>query len=151
MLFRSALISGVMPDGPAKLAGIKSGDVIIKFDNKDVEDIMSYLVKEGDLDRFGAGSILALPCQNASLVPSKAKKKAKAMKVTKLPKTSFKKNVVAIYCVLQMGQAEKVAVAVSEAGCLGVNIAYGTGRGIRDRERVVRREPLGTPACGPAR
>ena len=30
---KGALISGVMPDGPAKLAGIKSGDVIIKFDN----------------------------------------------------------------------------------------------------------------------
>ncbi|MFM9942542.1 MAG: Do family serine endopeptidase [Hyphomicrobiaceae bacterium] len=31
-----ALISGVTPDGPAAKAGIKAGDVVIKFDGKDV-------------------------------------------------------------------------------------------------------------------
>jgi serine protease Do len=38
---KGALISGVMPDGPAKLSGIKSGDVIINFDGKIVEDMRS--------------------------------------------------------------------------------------------------------------
>ena len=50
---KGALISGVMPDGPAKLAGIKSGDVIIKFDNKDVEDMRSLprIVAETEIDK----------------------------------------------------------------------------------------------------
>ena len=42
-----------MPDGPAKLAGIKSGDVIIKFDDKDVEDMRSLprIVAETEIDK----------------------------------------------------------------------------------------------------
>ncbi|PPR16170.1 MAG: Periplasmic pH-dependent serine endoprotease DegQ [Alphaproteobacteria bacterium MarineAlpha9_Bin3] len=50
---KGALISGVMPDGPAKLAGIKSGDVIIKFDNKNVDDMRSLprIVAETEIDK----------------------------------------------------------------------------------------------------
>jgi serine protease Do len=50
---KGALISGVMPDGPAKLAGIKSGDIIIKFDDKDVEDMRSLprIVAETEIDK----------------------------------------------------------------------------------------------------
>ena len=50
---KGALISGVMPDGPAKLAGIKSGDVIIKFDGKNVEDMRSLprIVAETEIDK----------------------------------------------------------------------------------------------------
>lgn len=50
---KGALISGVMPDGPAKLAGIRSGDVIIKFDNKNVEDMRSLprIVAETEIDK----------------------------------------------------------------------------------------------------
>ena len=42
-----------MPDGPAKLAGIKSGDVIIKFDNKNVDDMRSLprIVAETEIDK----------------------------------------------------------------------------------------------------
>ena len=35
---RGALVAGVTPGGPAVPAGIKTGDVIIKFDGKDVKD-----------------------------------------------------------------------------------------------------------------
>ena len=35
---RGALVAGVSDKGPAKPAGIKSGDVIVKFDGKDVKD-----------------------------------------------------------------------------------------------------------------
>ena len=35
---RGALVAGVADKGPAKPAGIKSGDVIVKFDGKDVKD-----------------------------------------------------------------------------------------------------------------
>jgi tetratricopeptide (TPR) repeat protein len=36
---RGALIEGVDDNGPAKLAGIEAGDVIVKFDGKDIKDI----------------------------------------------------------------------------------------------------------------
>ena len=50
---KGALISGVMPDGPAKIAGIKSGDVIIKFDEKIVDDMRSLprIVAETEIDK----------------------------------------------------------------------------------------------------
>ena len=35
---KGALVGGVMNGGPAEKAGIKTGDVILKFDGKDVED-----------------------------------------------------------------------------------------------------------------
>ena len=42
-----ALVSNVMPDGPADDAGVKQGDVIVEFDGKDVEEF-------GDLPRIVA-------------------------------------------------------------------------------------------------
>ncbi len=35
---KGALVADVMKDGPAEKAGIRSGDVIVRFDGKDVED-----------------------------------------------------------------------------------------------------------------
>jgi len=50
---KGALISGVMPDSPAKLSGIKSGDVIINFDGKNVKDMRSLpkIVAETEIDK----------------------------------------------------------------------------------------------------
>ena len=50
---KGALVSGVMPDGPAKLSGMKSGDVILYFDNKEVEDMKSLprIVAETEIDK----------------------------------------------------------------------------------------------------
>ena len=36
---RGALVAGVIDDGPAKPAGLQSGDVIIKFDGKDIKEM----------------------------------------------------------------------------------------------------------------
>ncbi|MPZ58385.1 MAG: Do family serine endopeptidase [Rhizobiales bacterium] len=44
---RGALVAGIADDGPAKPAGIEPGDVIVKFDGKDVQ-------KMGDLPRIVA-------------------------------------------------------------------------------------------------
>ena len=50
---RGAFISGVMPDGPAKLSGVRSGDVVLNFDGKDVEDMRSFprIVAETEIDK----------------------------------------------------------------------------------------------------
>jgi serine protease Do len=44
---RGALVAGIADDGPAKPAGIEPGDVIVKFDGKDI-------IKMGDLPRIVA-------------------------------------------------------------------------------------------------
>jgi len=44
---RGALVAGIADDGPAKPAGIEPGDVIVKFDGKDIQ-------KMGDLPRIVA-------------------------------------------------------------------------------------------------
>jgi len=50
---KGALVAGVMPDGPAKLSGMKSGDVILYFDGKEVEDMKSLprIVAETEIDK----------------------------------------------------------------------------------------------------
>jgi len=48
-----ALISGVMPDVPAKLSGVKAGDIVLNFDGKIVEDMKSLprIVAETEIDK----------------------------------------------------------------------------------------------------
>jgi serine protease Do len=48
-----ALISGVMPDGPAKLSGVKAGDIVLNFDGKIVKDMKSLprIVAETEIDK----------------------------------------------------------------------------------------------------
>ena len=48
-----ALISGVMPDGPAKLSGVKAGYIVLNFDGKIVEDMKSLprIVAETEIDK----------------------------------------------------------------------------------------------------
>ena len=50
---KGALISGVMPNSPAKLSGIKSGDVITHFDGKIVKNMKSLpkIVAETEIDK----------------------------------------------------------------------------------------------------
>jgi serine protease Do len=50
---RGALISGVMPNGPAKLSGIKAGDIILNFDSKEVKNMKSLpkIVAETEIDK----------------------------------------------------------------------------------------------------
>ncbi len=50
---KGALVSGVMPDGPAKMSGMKSGDVILEFDGKEVIDMKSLprIVAETEIDK----------------------------------------------------------------------------------------------------
>jgi S1-C subfamily serine protease len=42
-------LSGVSPVGPAAKAGVKSGDVIIKLAEKDIQNIYDYTYVMGDL------------------------------------------------------------------------------------------------------
>ena len=48
-----ALISGVMADGPAKLSGVKAGDIVLNFDGKIVKDMKSLprIVAETEIDK----------------------------------------------------------------------------------------------------
>lgn len=42
-------IDGVRPDGPAELAGIMKGDIILAIDGKEIKDIYDYMYRLGDL------------------------------------------------------------------------------------------------------
>ena len=44
-------IDGVRPEGPAEIAGIQSGDIIIEIDGKDIQDIYDYMHRLGDLKK----------------------------------------------------------------------------------------------------
>ncbi|HEY1723460.1 MAG TPA: DegQ family serine endoprotease [Magnetospirillaceae bacterium] len=50
---KGALIAGVTPNGPAEKAGIKTGDVILTFDGKSVEDMrhLPRIVAETNIDK----------------------------------------------------------------------------------------------------
>ena len=50
---KGALVAGVMPDGPAKSSGMKSGDVILEFDGKEVIDMRALprIVAETEIDK----------------------------------------------------------------------------------------------------
>lgn len=47
-----ALVASITPDGPAELAGLQHGDIILKFNNQDVEDMRSLprIVAETPID-----------------------------------------------------------------------------------------------------
>src|SRR6267378_3386409 len=44
---RGALVAGVDDKGPAKPAGIEPGDVVVKFDGKDVKDVEVIIIRKG--------------------------------------------------------------------------------------------------------
>lgn len=50
---RGALVSEISPDGPAERGGLKVGDVIVKFDNKPVEQMrdLPRIVAETEIDK----------------------------------------------------------------------------------------------------
>ena len=50
---KGALIAGVTPNGPAEKAGIKTGDVVVTFDGKPVEDMrhLPRIVAETNIDK----------------------------------------------------------------------------------------------------
>ncbi len=46
---RGALVAEVTPDSPAEKAGIKSGDVIVKFNGKNVRDVQDLRARVGEI------------------------------------------------------------------------------------------------------
>jgi aminopeptidase YwaD len=44
-------IDGVRSEGPAEIAGIQSGDIIVEIDGKDIQDIYDYMHRLGDLKK----------------------------------------------------------------------------------------------------
>src|SRR6202451_1056690 len=57
---RGALVAKVLDDGPAKLAGVKRGDVIVAFDNQPVDDSreLPLLVGRSDLGHKGVLTVI---------------------------------------------------------------------------------------------
>jgi serine protease Do len=72
---RGALVAGIADEGPAKPAGIEPGDVIVKFDGKDVQ-------KMGDLPRIVADTPVGKEVD--VLVIRKGKEETKRVKLGRL-------------------------------------------------------------------
>jgi len=72
---RGALVAGIDDKGPAKPAGIEAGDVIIKFDGKDIKD-------SRDLPRVVADTPVGKDV--AVLINRKGKEETKTVKLGRL-------------------------------------------------------------------
>ena len=72
---RGALVAGIADDGPAKPAGIEPGDVILKFDGKDIQ-------KMGDLPRIVADTPVGKEVE--VIVLRKGKEEIKRVKLGRL-------------------------------------------------------------------
>ena len=72
---RGVLVAGIDDKGPAKPAGIEPGDVIIKFDGKDIKDIR-------DLPRVVADTPVGKDVE--VLINRKGKEETKTVKLGRL-------------------------------------------------------------------
>lgn len=99
---RGALVSNVEPGGPAEAAGVRSGDVIIKFDGKDIKHMT-------DLPRLVGAT---KPGVNAPMeVWRKGKTITLAVKVGELPSTD------------EVASAQEEAPQPSPTDALGLKVA----------------------------
>ncbi|MFT5170671.1 MAG: nitrogen regulatory protein P-II 1 [Candidatus Marinamargulisbacteria bacterium] len=106
--------------------------------NEGVDSLMSYIIQAGGLQRYGSGTIYCMPCEKAIISgPEKKAGKEKFPKNLK-PVQGLKEDLTAIFCILQRNKADSLAKSVIEAGTPGPSIAYGIGRGIRDRLGLIR-------------
>jgi serine protease Do len=92
---KGALVGGVMAKGPAEKAGIKTGDVILKFDGKEVEDSRhlprivagTEIDKSVDVEVWRDGKLVSIKTVVGELPEEEKTEEAKADEKPKTSKT----------------------------------------------------------------
>lgn len=106
----------------------------------DVEAFMEFCIRVNDLHLPGSGAIFCAKCTHlSSNAPSTLSHSQRTETETEKthfldePETRFKKNLYAIYAMIQSGRTENAIKAAMQAGSHGPIVYFVEGRGIRDR------------------
>lgn len=102
-----------------------------------VNQVMNDISASGDLDGSGTGVIYSMPCQQVLFLANQSDYLNYEVPVIE-KEIEYKTNVEIIYCIIQKDKAEAVAIAAIRAGAHGPTVAYGEGKGIREKLGLLR-------------
>ncbi len=155
-----ALVAEVTPEGPAEAAGVEAGDVIIKFDGKDVDQMrdLPRLVAETDVEKtvrivvFRKGQTQTLKVTVGLLDEGQINRtNTDADKGGDEPKTTALESVGVTLRPLSKAAREEFGIAKDITGVVIAEVAEGgaaADKGIRPGDVIVEvgQEPVNTPA-----
>ncbi|RAP33858.1 hypothetical protein DID75_01055 [Candidatus Marinamargulisbacteria bacterium SCGC AG-410-N11] len=102
--------------------------------NKNINRVTDIIIEKGKLDRYGKGAIYTHSCeQTISKGPL-----IESSNSQPLTNKNMINGLTSIYCVVQKGNAEKIARVALNEGSHGPIISYALGKGIRDRLGLIR-------------
>ena len=106
-----------------------------------VADIMRQVAGEGRLRLSGAGAIYSLPCDTTLCAPDYPvwpEEAPSAPDTDTRHLVRFKSGLTAIFCIAEKEFANAICRAAVHAGSHGPTVHLCTGRGLRDRSRLLR-------------
>jgi nitrogen regulatory protein PII len=98
--------------------------------------LMDNIATDANLHNLGTGAVYSVKCGKVLFLNNPDFSQS-------IPNLSsdtihFKRNLKAIFCVIQKNRAEAVAIAAMRSGSPGPTITYGSGRGVRDKMGLLR-------------
>jgi nitrogen regulatory protein PII len=102
-----------------------------------VDRVMDDISTAGDLDGNGTGVIYSMPCQQVLFLANQSEIFDYEVPLVEND-IEYKTNVEIIYCIIQKDKAEAVAIAAIRSGAHGPTVAYGEGKGIREKLGLLR-------------
>ena len=109
-------------------------DVLVQ--NKNVDAVMNNIASVAGLTRGGVGGVFSVPCDGVYF--SKEQNRPEQIETKENLESEFNAHLMAIYCIVQKGKAERLAAAAMRQGSPGPTVSYGEGHGVRDRMGIWR-------------